>query len=119
MLSANAGVLGDRLDEWRCLLTLGPVARPDIDAEDDLGGLLLEDVQPVSVEASGGGLAAVAHLGVGARHNAIPGDSPGGMRGWPVPGSISTSWATRAARSCAASLGSSRSLTASSSLLAA
>jgi hypothetical protein len=45
--------------------------------------------------------------------------TPWRMRGWPVSGSISMSWATRAARSSAAFFGSCLPSTASSSLLAA
>ena len=44
-LAGDMAYGGDRLDEGGCLLGVPAVARPDVDAEDEVGGLFLDHVQ--------------------------------------------------------------------------
>jgi len=54
-------------------LAVAGVARPDLDAKHQFAVLVADDVELVAVEAPGGRLAAVAHLGVGVADGAVAG----------------------------------------------
>ena len=62
-----------RLEQRDGPLAVGGVAGPHVDAQDQLGVLVADDVELVAVEAPGGRLAAVAHLGVGVGDDPVAG----------------------------------------------